>query len=113
MEQRARSKEWQEYRSRFMRRKFFGLALSTVLLALCFPAQAQQPTKVPRIGYLAVNSLSDNRARIDAFRQGLRELSYVEGKNIIIEWRSADGNFDRVPGLAAELGRFKVAVIVI
>ena len=53
MEQRARSKERQEHRSRFMRRKFFGLALSTLLLALCFPAQAQQPKKVSRLGYLS------------------------------------------------------------
>ena len=75
-------------------------------------AQAQQPTKVPRIGYLAVNSLSDNAARIDAFRQGLRELGYVEGKNIIIEWRSAEGKPDRLPALAAGLARLKLDVIV-
>ena len=75
-------------------------------------AQAQQPTKIPRIGYLAVNSLSDNAARIDAFRQGLRELGYVEGKNIIIEWRSAEGKPDRLPALAAELVSLQVDVIV-
>ena len=75
-------------------------------------AQAQQPTKVPRIGYLAVNSLSDNAARIDAFRQGLRELGYVEGKNIIIEWRSAEGKPDRLPALAAELVSLEVDVLV-
>src|SRR5580765_3648578 len=74
--------------------------------------QAQQPTKVPRIGYLAVNSLSDNAARIDAFRQGLRELGYVEGKNIIIEWRSAEGKPDRLPALAAELVSLQVDVLV-
>jgi len=75
-------------------------------------AQAQQPTKVPRIGYLAVNSLSDNAARIDAFRQGLRELGYVEGKNIIIEWRSAEGKPDRLPALAVELVSLQVDVLV-
>jgi putative tryptophan/tyrosine transport system substrate-binding protein len=73
---------------------------------------AQQPTKVPRIGYLAANSLSDNAARIKGFRQGLRELGYVEGKNIVIEWRSAEGNPDRLPALAAELVSLKVEVLV-
>jgi putative ABC transport system substrate-binding protein len=75
-------------------------------------AQAQQTTKVISIGYLSGPSLSANAARIEAFRQGLRELSYVEGKNIVIEWRSADGKLDRLPALAAELVRLKVAVIV-
>ena len=74
--------------------------------------QAQQPRKVPRIGYLSANSLSASPARIEAFRQGLRELGYVEGKNIIIEWRSAEGKLDRLPALAAELVRLKVDVIV-
>ena len=70
-----------------MRRKILGFALSATLLAIGFPAWAQQPTKVTPIGYLVQNSLSANAARIEAFRQGLRELSYVEGKNIVIEWR--------------------------
>jgi putative ABC transport system substrate-binding protein len=84
-----------------------------MLLALPFPAQAQQPTKVPRIGHLSAGgSLSPNRPRIEAFLQGLRELGYVEGKNIVIEWRSAEGKFDRLPALAAELVRLKVEVIV-
>ena len=112
MEQRARSKEWQEHGSRFMRRKFFGLALTTLLLALCFPVQAQQPTKVPRIGYLSPTSPSVSPTRIEAFRQGLRELGYVEGKNIIIEYRYAEGKFDRLSALAAELVRLKVDLIV-
>jgi putative ABC transport system substrate-binding protein len=75
-------------------------------------AQAQQPTKIPRIGYLTATSLSVNSARIEAFRQGLRELGYVEGKNIVIEWRSAEGKRDHLPALAAELVRLKVDVIV-
>ena len=83
-----------------------------VLLAVAVIAEAQQPKKVPRIGYLSGPSLSANAARIEAFRQGLRELGYVEGKNIVIEWRSADGKLDRLPALAAELVRLKVAVIV-
>jgi len=72
-------------------------------------AQAQQPTKIPRIGYLVASTTSP---RIEAFRQGLRELGYVEGKNIVIEWRYAEGKLDRLPALAAELVRLKVDVIV-
>ena len=75
-------------------------------------ALAQQPTKVPRIGYLAANSFLANAARIAGFQQGLRELGYVEGKNILIEWRSAAGNPDRLPALAAELVSLKVDVLV-
>jgi putative ABC transport system substrate-binding protein len=86
--------------------------LATVLLSTAPPAKAQQPAKVPRIGYLDGASLSVNATRIEAFRQGLRELEYVEGKNIVIEWRSADGKPDRLPALVAELIRLKVDVIV-
>ena len=83
-----------------------------VLLAVGVMAEAQQPTKVARIGYLAPASLSALAARTEAFRQGLRELGYVEGKNIVIEWRSAEGKQDRLPALAAELVRLKVDIIV-
>ena len=82
------------------------------LFALAANAQAQQPGKIPRIGFLSGNSLSLNATRIEAFRGGLRDLGYVEGKNILIEWRSADGNFDRLPALATELVNLKVDVIV-
>ena len=95
-----------------MKKIFIHLALSAMLFALCSSAEAQQPTKVPRIGYLTGASLSAIAARIEAFRQGLRELGYVEGKNIVIEWRSAEGKLDRLPALAAELVRLKVDVIV-
>ena len=74
--------------------------------------EAQQPTKTPRIGFLIATATSVNTARNEAFRQGLRELGYVEGKNIIIEWRSAEGKADRLPGLAAELVGLKVDIIV-
>src|SRR5205823_6525300 len=74
--------------------------------------EAQQPKKIPRIGFLAATSPSVEAARIEAFRQGLRELGYVEGKNIVIEWRWAEGKFDRLPDLAAELVRLDVDVIV-
>ena len=88
------------------------LALCSTLLALCLPVQAQQPTKVPRIGFLFALSPSLVSARIEAFRQGMRELGYVEGKNIVIEWRFAEEKPDRLPTLAAELVRLKVDIIV-
>ena len=95
-----------------MSKKVFCLALGAMLLTLSFLADAQQPKKVPRIGYLSATSPSVNPTRIEAFRQGLRELGYVEGKNIIIEWRYAEGKLDRVGELAADLVRLKVDVIV-
>src|SRR5262245_54327210 len=95
-----------------MTKKIIGVVVNTLLLAFCFPAQAQQLTKVPRIGYLAATSPSINPTRIEAFRQGLLALGYIEGKNIVIEWRFAEGKPDRLPTLAAELVRLKVDVIV-
>ena len=95
-----------------MHKKITRRAFCSMLLALPFPARAQQPTKVTPIGYLGSGSLSANAPRFEAFRQGLRELGYVEGKNIVIEWRSADGKLDRLPALAGELVRLKVDVIV-
>jgi putative ABC transport system substrate-binding protein len=95
-----------------MRKKIIAIALSAVLLALSFPAQAQQPKKVPRIGFLSGSPPSSITARTEAFRQGLRDLGYVEGKNIVIEWRSGEGKRDRFPALAADLVRLKVDVIV-
>src|SRR5438093_24905 len=86
--------------------------LTTVFLAIASLAQTQQPTKVPRIGYLGAASPSATSERIEAFRRGLRELGYVEGKNIVIERRSAEGKSDRLPALAVELVRLKVDVIV-
>ncbi len=83
-----------------------------LVLALASLSEAQQAKKVPRIGFLAATSPSVEAARIEAFRQGLRELGYVEGKNIVIEWRWAEGKFDRLPDLAAELVRLNVDVIV-
>src|SRR5438094_7277371 len=86
--------------------------LCALLLAFSVPIDAQQPTKVPRIGWLTGAPLSGNPERREAFRQGLRDLGYVEGKNIVIEWRAADGKRDRYPALLAELLRLKVDVIV-
>src|SRR4029079_19456512 len=89
-----------------------SLTLSALFFLFSVCAQAQQLTKIPRIGYLGVNSLNVNPDRREAFRQGLRELGYVEGKNIVIEWRSAEGKKDRLPALAAELVRLKVDIII-
>ena len=75
-------------------------------------AQAQQPARIPRIGILIPSSASFYSARVEAFRQRLRELGYVEGKNIVIEYRYAEGKRERLPDLAAELVRLKVDVIV-
>ncbi|MGH7771384.1 MAG: ABC transporter substrate-binding protein [Candidatus Binatia bacterium] len=92
-----------------MSKRIIGLALGAMLLALNFPAEAQQPKKVSRIGFL---SASRPQPRDEAFRQGLRELGYIEGQNIVIEWRYAEGKPDQVPHNAAELVRLKVDVMV-
>ena len=93
-----------------MRKTVISFALAPLFSAFCLPVWAQQPTKIPRIGYLGSTSVS---ARTQAFRQGLRELGYVEGKNIVIEWRRHEGKVDRLPALATELVRLKVDVIVV
>jgi putative ABC transport system substrate-binding protein len=89
-----------------------SILVVVVLLAVAVIADAQQPAKIPRIGFLSATSLSIISARIEALRQGLRELGYVEAKNIVIEWRSAEGKADLLPALAAELVRLKVDIIV-
>ena len=86
--------------------------LCAMLFALSFPADAQQPKKVPRIGYLSGNFPSSESVRTEAFLQGLRELGHVEGKNVVIEYRFAEGKLDRLALLAAELVGLKAAVIV-
>jgi putative tryptophan/tyrosine transport system substrate-binding protein len=88
------------------------MLVALALLALGALAEAQQPVRVPHIGFLSASSLAASAARIGAFRQGLRELGYVEGKNIVIEFRSAQGEQDRLPALVAELIRLKIDVIV-
>jgi ABC-type uncharacterized transport system substrate-binding protein len=95
-----------------MVRKLSIFIFVTVILASVLFAHAQQPAKMPRIGYLNAVSPSNRSDRIEALRQGLRELGYVEGKNILIESRYAEGKLDRLPALAAELVRLKVDVIV-
>jgi putative ABC transport system substrate-binding protein len=78
--------------------------LPTVLLPTGL-LEAQQPKKVPRIGYLSASSAAEVSPRAEAFRQGLRDLGYVEGKNLVIEFRYAEGRFDNLADLAAELVR--------
>jgi putative ABC transport system substrate-binding protein len=92
-----------------MKKKIPVFTLCAMLFAFCLPAEAQQPKKVPRIGFLSGTSSNPRR---EAFSQGLRELGYVEGKNVLIEWRYAEEKFNRLPELAAELVRLKVDVIV-
>ena len=95
-----------------MKKKIAVLVLVAMFLALNSSAEAQQSAKIPRIGYLTTSSLSSSSTRLEAFRQGLRELGYVEGKNIIIEWRSSEEKLDHLPALVAELVRLKVDIIV-
>ena len=99
-----------------MKRKITALTLCVLLFALCYPVEAQQSAKIPRIGFLSgrgtpIPTTRDPNA--DAFRQGLRDLGYIEGKNILVEYRYAGANEDRVPSLVAELVQLKVDVLVI
>src|SRR6202162_2802443 len=93
------------------RRTFIGV-IAGGLLAAPLAAEAQQAGKVPRIGFLGTRTLSNSSPYLDAFRQGLRELGWVEGQNIVIDYRFAEGRFDRLPDLAAEVVRLKVDIIV-
>jgi putative ABC transport system substrate-binding protein len=93
-------------------KKITRLALAAIVLFLYFPAEAQQPARISRIGILIAASTSFYSARVETLRQRLRELGYVEGKNIVIEYRYAEGKLERLPDLAAELVQLKVDVIV-
>ena len=93
--------------------KLVGIVALVITLAACgVEVRAQQPARIPRIGILIAASTSLYSARVEALRQRLRELGYVEGKNILIEYRYAEGKLERLPDLAAELVRLKVDVIV-
>jgi putative ABC transport system substrate-binding protein len=95
-----------------MTKQILGFVLSAMLFAVGGSAEAQQPVGIHQIGILIRGSASLNSARVEALHQRLRELGYVEGKNIVIEYRYADGKRERLPDLAAELARLKVDVIV-
>ena len=95
-----------------MKKKITVVILWAMTFALFLPAQAQQPAKVPRIAYFSAGSASSQASRLEVFRQGLRDLGYADGKDIVIEQQYADGKLDRVAALATELVRLKLAVIV-
>jgi hypothetical protein len=88
------------------------LTLCACLLALCIPASAQQTGKVFRIGFLDSSTASGSVVLVDAFRQEMGKLGWIEGKNIANEYRFAEGKTDRLPELAADLTRLKVDLIV-
>jgi len=99
-------------KSKFQNLKWVGIVAIGVTFAMCGAvAEAQQPEKVPRIGFLSASSTSAQNALLEAFRQALRDLGYVVGQNVALEIRAAEGNYDRLPDLAAELVRLKVDVI--
>jgi putative tryptophan/tyrosine transport system substrate-binding protein len=95
-----------------MNRPTIRFALVALFIALCCPAEAQQVKKAPRIGFLAITSPRDMSARMAAFRQGLRELGYIEGKTIVVDDRYAEGKLDRLRSMTAELVQLKADVIV-
>src|SRR5215204_1206583 len=103
---------WRIQGDRMRRREV--LALIAGAGAWPLTARAQQTTKVARVGHLAAHSPDARFARrnLDAFRQGLQDLGYIEGQNIVIEYRSAESKYDRLPGLAAQLVRLQVDIIV-
>jgi putative ABC transport system substrate-binding protein len=96
-----------------MKEKIRALTLCAIIFAVCLPAQAQQPKKIPRIGFLSAVDLAVASTRSELFRLALRERGYIEGQNIAIEYRSAEGKIDRASELAAELVRLKVDIIVV
>src|SRR5437870_4043671 len=112
IEQGAKSRERQKRGRKLMKRKFFGLALSTMLVALCFSADAQQPKKIPRIGFLGNSTPALEENLVGPFREGLRDLGYVEGRNISIEYRWAEGKYERFPILIAVPTALNVDIIV-
>jgi putative ABC transport system substrate-binding protein len=97
-----------------MNRRIFALTLSALLFALCLPVNAQQPGKIPRIGYVSgTGDLSNPGANAEAFQEGLRALGYSEGKTIQVEYRYIQGKRDQVPSVMAELVQLKVDVLVV
>ena len=98
---------------KLMRKNFCPIALSTLLFALCVSAEAQQSKKVSRVGFIGASSASSAGQYLEAFRHGLRDLGYVEGENIVMEVRWAEGSAGRFPHLIAELIGLKVDVLFV
>src|SRR5215468_7826039 len=96
-----------------MSKRIFCFVLGAMLFALCQSAEAQQPKKVPLIGYLSNADPATDSARAGGLRLALHELGYIEGQNIAIEYRFAEGKVDRASELAAELVRLKVDIIIV
>src|SRR5262245_53884560 len=103
----------QSQERKLVKKNITVLTLSAMLFALCASAEAQQPTKIPRIGYLSNTDAATDSPRAEGLRLALRELGYIEGQNIAIEYRYAEGKRDRESGLAAQLVRLKVDIIVV
>jgi putative ABC transport system substrate-binding protein len=96
-----------------MSKIIIGFALCSTLFAPCFPTEAQQPGKVPHVGFVASSGDANNPGpTVEAFRQGLRDLGYLEGKNIQVEYRYIEGKSERIPSLVSELLQLKVDVLV-
>jgi putative tryptophan/tyrosine transport system substrate-binding protein len=96
-----------------MNNEIIAISLGALLFVLCMSADAQQPGKIPRIGYVSGTDDLNNPGPEEAFRRGLQELGYVEGKNILVEYRSQEGKADRGPSLVAEFIQLKVDVLVL
>jgi ABC-type uncharacterized transport system substrate-binding protein len=96
-----------------MDKKVFHLALCAMLFAFCFRVEAQEPKKVPRLGYLSALDSTRESTRFESIRLALRKRGYIEGQNIAIEYRYAEGKQDRFPNLAAELVHLKVDIIMV
>ena len=97
-----------------MKTKVFCLTLGAMLFALSCSIHAQQQTKIPRIGYISGTGNASNQGPyVEALRQGLRDLGYVEGKHFALEFRGAEGKVERIPGIVAELIQLKVDILVL
>ena len=107
------SEEGSKIQNRKIQNRKFPVLMGALLCALGFPAEAQEPAKSWRIGVLVSSSASLNASRDEALRQGLREIGYVEGKNIVMDYRYAEGKLDRLPELAADLVRLKPDLILV
>ena len=105
-----KSKACPEPRRRIENPKFFGVAV--IVFAICGAAAQAQQAKVARIGFVVAGPASSVSSRVEAFRQGLRQLGYVEGKNIVVEYRYGEGKLDRLPVFVADLIKLKVDVLV-